>query len=568
MAYVAPNSDIVFFRDIKLSSDYTDTIYFSSTSAQESYFFSNSKILSHLTHYSYTRTRRNTIKVKLPVSTIEQSTYMAFKNTSYENKWFYCFVDDFNYINDNTTEVVYTIDVIQTYFISQCSLQQCMVVREHAMDDTVGANRIPEPIGSDHFKYTLKWEDNWANYNVIITATATETTGFTGDFFQQGMFNGMKMYKMPLSDGGDADDIMAMLKDMLGDGNYIDPEQGTDRQQVVSIIMFPEKYVGENITTGLPSEYTAGFVINRTNVDGYVPKNNKLFTAPFKCLFLTNTNGGGVTLDYDDFDVDTASFKTWGVCSGSGEVVCVPLSYKGVQTNLDFKLVISGFPQCAYTLDAYRAWVAGGGQKYQKMGVVEGIANGLFKAIGTAQLGNMLGQDTENAYEDAAQTIYAGAPIQKTVDAYTNTERVAQNVYNRTVSNMSGIGGTIFGTAKKYLQTKYETGNMINVPVGNSTACATVANRSMGFKCYELNIIAQDAQRIDDFFSMYGYATNKIKVPNINGRPQWNFVQTENCVVTGNVPSAIRTYIANLFDAGIRFWNNGDNIGNYSLTNK
>ena len=35
-----------------------------------------------------------------PVATVEQCTYMAFRNKSYENKWFYCFVDDFNYIND------------------------------------------------------------------------------------------------------------------------------------------------------------------------------------------------------------------------------------------------------------------------------------------------------------------------------------------------------------------------------------------------------------------------------------------------------------------------------------
>ena len=116
--------------------------------------------------------------------------------------------------------------------------------------------------------------------------------------------------------------------------------------------------------------------------------------------------------------------------------------------------------------------------------------------------------------------------------------------------------------------TKYETGNMVNVPSGVQSASCMVANRKQNFYCFELNIIADDARRIDDFFSLYGYATNRIKIPNISGRPQWNYVQTQGCILNGNVPADIRTTIAQIFDSGIRFWNNGDNIGNYNLTNK
>ena len=60
MAYIQPNSDIVLFKNIKLDSAYENTIYFSSRGAQESYFFSNDKVLQHLTAYSYRRTMDNT----------------------------------------------------------------------------------------------------------------------------------------------------------------------------------------------------------------------------------------------------------------------------------------------------------------------------------------------------------------------------------------------------------------------------------------------------------------------------------------------------------------------------
>lgn len=580
MAYIAPNSDIVLLQNIKLDSTYENTIYFATKAAQEAYFFAQSKIVSHLTNHSYNRTARNSIKVKLPVATVERSTYMAFKNTSYENEWFYCFIDDFNYINDNTTEIIYHIDEIQTYFIGKCVPMQCYVEREHAMDDTVGANRVPEPMGSDHIKYTLKWQcPDMQEYSVVVSASSTTgvTPEVSGDALQQGMFNGLQMQYFPLTEGTDADVIRAKLDDMLGDGNYIDPSsQYTDRQQVVSLIMFPSTFCTDADDTSAPPPYSrpfdkhyAAFTKTRTNVDGYTPKNNKLLTAPFKSLVLTNGIGGAVTLDYDDFMIDTINFYMWGVCSGSGELICVPENYK-MQSGIidDYKLVINGFPQCAYTLDAYRAWIAGGGQKYQQLGLIQGIASGLQSGIqaGMSILG--IGQNIHNAYEDAANTIQAGAPIQKTVDAYTQAERMNQMGNIRTMSSLTGIAGGLANTAVNYMSTDYQAGNMVNVPVGTPTANALVAMRELNFRCYELNIIAQDAQRIDDFFSMYGYATNKIKVPNMNGRPQWNYVKTKGCVISGNVPAGIRTRIAQIFDSGIRFWNNGDNIGNYSLNNK
>ena len=325
MAYIEPNSEIVLFQNVLIDSSYENTIYFASRSAQESYFFNNSKILLHLTRHSYNRTRRGSVKIKAPVSTVMRSTYMAFKNDSYENKWFYCFIDDFNYINDNTVEVFYTIDFIQTYFIGDCSLQQCYVEREHDPDDIVGQNRVPEPVGSDNVRYTLKWEcAEMGEYSVVISASALSVSQGHDLYYLQGMFNGLDVKIEPMVDSTDADHVMLLLNDMLGDGNYVDPTQGATRQQVVSVIMFPSSFTLEATatTTPKPKKYIEGFQKVRSDVSGYVPKNNKLLTAPYKSLLLTNGIGSAITLDYDDFTVgDYVNFKLWGVASGSGEVV-------------------------------------------------------------------------------------------------------------------------------------------------------------------------------------------------------------------------------------------------------
>lgn len=67
---------------------------------------------------------------------------------------------------------------------------------------------------------------------------------------------------------------------------------------------------------------------------------------------------------------------------------------------------------------------------------------------------------------------------------------------------------------------------------------------------------------------MYGYKTNKIKKPERNSRPHWTYTRTIGANVSGNVPADDLTEIAAIYDAGITFWRNGDEVGDYSLNNR
>ena len=99
-----------------------------------------------------------------------------------------------------------------------------------------------------------------------------------------------------------------------------------------------------------------------------------------------------------------------------------------------------------------------------------------------------------------------------------------------------------------------------------------------GFGIYSLGIAGEFAEMIDDYFSMYGYAIKKVKIPNISNasdafiRPIWNYIKTGNCVVhsTGNpnssvgLPAGAEEEIENIYNHGITFWNELSNIGDYS----
>ena len=69
-------------------------------------------------------------------------------------------------------------------------------------------------------------------------------------------------------------------------------------------------------------------------------------------------------------------------------------------------------------------------------------------------------------------------------------------------------------------------------------------------------------------FDLYGYAYNGITVPNINSRPEWNYVKTVGMTGEGALPSDDSKAIDSYFNSGIRFWNWGDHIGDYSLNNR
>ena len=74
------------------------------------------------------------------------------------------------------------------------------------------------------------------------------------------------------------------------------------------------------------------------------------------------------------------------------------------------------------------------------------------------------------------------------------------------------------------------------------------------------------AEIIDNFFEMYGYKINKLKVPETTSRKYWNYVKTIDINMEGNIPETDLTELKNIFNTGVTIWHT-DNMYNYSLNN-
>lgn len=118
MSYITPRTNIYLYSNCPLPSNYEHTFYFDTLQAQSTYFSGLNPTLYN--NNTYQVMSSGVVRIKDSIDNLYDKSYMSFVNTKtsgvgFENKTYYCFVTDVIYINNGTTEIHYTIDVMQTY---------------------------------------------------------------------------------------------------------------------------------------------------------------------------------------------------------------------------------------------------------------------------------------------------------------------------------------------------------------------------------------------------------------------------------------------------------------------
>jgi hypothetical protein len=139
---------------------------------------------------------------------------------------------------------------------------------------------------------------------------------------------------------------------------------------------------------------------------------------------------------------------------------------------------------------------------------------------------------------------------------------------------MGGITSTVQGAGNAVLQMQgiqAKQKDINNVPpsiskMGGNTAYAT-GNGYNGLYIIKKQIKPEYRKKLSDFFNMFGYKVNEVKTPNFHTRQSWNYVQTSNCMITGNFNNDDLNELKAIFDNGITLWHTND-VGNYSLGNE
>lgn len=556
MSYVQPSGTIQLFRGVNLDNRYMHTLYFPNLATQTTFFDDVVDAGLSFAGQSYSRPNRKTVRVKINAESCQDVSYMRFNNRG--NKWYYAFVLAINYVNENTTDIIYEIDVMQTWFMSGSSPSQminpCMVLREHVTDDTFGLNLEAEPIGSDVYDLSpeIENEDITEAFNGFAFVLCTTGEPTESAMIKDGIVNGTTYVSLPAVAGN-----MGNLKTYMDNalGGWDKQEQ---KEDIVDFFMFPKAFTGYESSTQLT------FNINHPRkYSNYVPQNKKLFGYPFAYLYITTNDGNSAIYRWEYFEGDVTDghniqFELNASAIGGGSIEIHPRSYNGIDNNYDAKIAMTNFPKCSYNYDAYQAFVASGGQtKLNYAGeVVQQRGNIALEKNALGTLASMVTDTTS-----VAGNLLAGNVVSAVVGGVNMGNEFAQGYLNQQKIELD-IDEAKHKIGFKFNDAMYQP----NIVVGAQTPNIAVGKGYLKYRFFNAHVRDDEMVRLDNFLTTYGYAVNTVKIPNMTGRPYWNFVQTKDCNIKGNMPSSSKQAIAKIMDGGIFFWNYQrglENIGNF-----
>lgn len=284
-----------------------------------------------------------------------------------------------------------------------------------------------------------------------------------------------------------------------------------------------------------------------SSIDGYTPRNKKLLTYPYLYVGFNPYNGSQKIYRYEDFTNATPSFSIMSEINPNPTVAVIPQNYRGASgDSLSDIATITGYPTISYKTDTFNTWLAQNSniinlqmeqEKYNYQ--IDSYKKGIETASNITN--NALTLNAIGAVRDASNDALDLARLDKNHEFYIKNQmaQIEKQKMMPDQVNMGSSNATLMGYGKidKNIFTRY-------------------------------SISAQFARKIDKYFDMYGYLTNERKVPNLNNRPNWNYVKTIGANIVGNIPQYDLQALKTMFDNGVTLWHNSSTFLDYSQNNR
>lgn len=490
-----PDTSIRLLEGVPLVNDYHDSIDFDTRTAQLNYFMGLP--YRQLTHLTYQR-EKAAIRVPMVYEEALKYNYCMYQNANFSNKWFFAFITEARYVNPEMTELTIELDVLQTWQFDYAVLSS-FIEREHTKSDWPFEHNIPEGLEFGPIKVGYSMEKPFWNMCICI-AYASSAGGVTADGeLIEGVYSGVKYAFYDTTDEGVAE--VNRVIQSLSSGGHLD--------DIVSVFMVPE---------AIAKGWATNFYLDTypQSVDGYIPKNKKLFSYPYRYLAVDNYQGQENIYRFELFRNPYALwFNMAHQFNMEAAVWAYPMDYAGMEQNWNEGLSLSNFPLCTWIGNVYANWYA-----RNKYSIMQGYAAQAIGAVAGLAAGNL--------------GATAGA-----------------------------IGGILGNMAQQGDRSLYPW--QIQGQQANSTV--NIPYQKTGYLFSIKVITAEYAKIIDDFFTRFGYRVNRNGVPDTKTRRWWNYVKTSECKVGGRLPQMHIRKIEEIYNNGVTFWHDPDTVDNFDLDN-
>lgn len=523
----------VYLLNVPLENDYKHTLYFANSSDQQNYF--KSRVVKSQENLSYQR-KDNFIRYPANYDSLLGCNYVMYQNTNYNNKWFYAFITDMKYVDDGRTDIFIETDCFQTWLFD-ITVKSSFVEREHASNDTIGAHTVPEQLETGDYiinksikNRTLQFVGFLIGSTVDLNDTdASSSSGKTPTYpnnpggMYNGLYSGVRYYYYATDTA-----INAKLKSVATKGQS---------DAITCIFAIPSQFVptkdGE-AETGMEEKtynWNPGIfgleqenIYKPSSINGYTPVNKKLLTYPYCYLLMSNNSGGGAVYKYELFkNPNTASlcdFRINFALTPGCSIRAVPLYYNGADANNEEGINLGKYPICNWTTDVYTNWLT-----QNAVNIPLQFVSGALQVVGGV----------------ASMATGAGALAGGTAVA----------------SGLMGITSTIGEIYSHSLMPPQTQGNI-------NSGDVTFSQGDLTFTAYQMTIKAEYAKIIDEYFHMFGYKINRVKVPARNHRSRFWFTKTIDVNIDGAIPNKDMQTIKNCYNTGITFWKSASDINNYT----
>lgn len=568
MAVIEPNSEIYLIK-CPIELDNLNQLTFANADAQHSYFNSLPKL--SLTKATFQR-KDGTIRWPGSMEDILEYNYCMYRNKNHGNKWFYAFIENMEYITDTMTAIKISTDCWQTWGFN-ISWKASFVEREHVNDDTFGKHTLEEGLNpGEYFAQTVA-DSNYTSGALTIAVQCSDLPNdvldhpLSGDLdtirHRSRIYNGIPSGCYMLVFSGRTSGSTTSYNELYGSLNGFLKWMDTDNKSeaIISMYIIPESFFPTNYWASIKyfdnesgTEGFSAYVLSQTtdpftlgngitfyrnsHFQGYIPKNNKCFCYPFNYLLISNNGGSDFAYHWEDFvdgnGVANPQFKACGVLSQGCDIKFIPTNYKNTGGNNGYLWSITGqkLPIISWNSDYYLNWQA------------------------------------KNGWNSVSGSIDRMMKREKTMAESEQPKDIIQSTGSFIASIGGWIGSTLNAISKTVSGQDYQAEIVPDQAKGNANSGDL--NYSIGKSCFTTYFMCAKREKIeiiDQYFSMYGYLVNSVKVPNISGRLNWNYVKTVGCNITGDIPQGDLQAIKAMFNNGITLWHNPSTFLDYSQNN-
>lgn len=484
-----------------------------------------------------------------------------------DNMRYYIFITAIEWKSNGTAILHYQYDNWQTYCY-RVEFEESYVEREHVYDDRYGRNIIDEGLPVDEYKI-YKY-----NGSTSVDVLGNEIDGV--------------MYCCTMVDTRDV---------ISTQHNVQEPLPATcqpSRNEVSTMIIYsddPEmikwyiaRAVGQNKLDSIGGFYAVpkiafNHIPHNTGYDwntgeleiNYVGVNNNLpemlsKTYQLPHIFTDNTG--------EDFEPLNAKTLTYPYC------FCNYSNSNG--SNLIGQFELSDNP--GFVTFEYYFPIIEGNVSFGYLKNYDGVGKNFDKSLqGQTNIELPFVSNTFSAYMSANQNSIANQydviernKVQK--DMNTGINFASGLIGNALSGNVGGVVSSIVGAGQSLINTDIETYNQRanidsalrdvqskgNISHGSFIGVGNITCGQNGFKSMIMHVPVENMRMIDDYFNMFGYKVNAIKIPQFDSRPYYNYIKTSGVNLIAEIPLDAIKDIKAMFDNGTTIWHNIGYMYKYS----